>query len=98
MEEPDEARASEKSHSTGLDVGNEEGLAQQSEGDLWRQPAWGHVSKTAAADLCSGDREETRARGQGGTLVVFESQDMLVRVWCGWVVTGWFWIFGPRKG
>ena len=41
------------------------------------KPAWGHVSKTASADLCSGDRDETGAWGQGGTLVI------LVRVWCG---------------
>lgn len=43
------------------------------------KPAWGHVSKIASADLCSGDRDETRAWPlKDRTLVI------LVRVWCGW--------------
>lgn len=93
---------SQKAHSAGLGIGNEEGLAQSSKGGLWRPSEKVSLPGDIEARLPKqtfsvmieirrdpvGNKEELSWSLKARTLII------LIRAWGGWSLT-WFQVFSP---
>lgn len=93
---------SQKAHSAGLGIGNEEGLAQSSKGGLWRPSEKVSLPGDIEARLpvqtfsvmIEIKRDPLGSKGELSWSLKARTLIILIRAWGGWSLT-WFQVFSP---